>query len=822
MARALRPEEVRASCNPASLGFACTDELPPLPGIIGQGRAVEALEFGLGIRRPGFHLFVAGPPGTGKATAVRTFLEQRARREPTPPDWCYVYNFENPFRPQALSLPPGRGRRFQQDMRQLVEKARREFPKAFEAEEYTGRRDRLLQELQRVRDTLFARLSQRAEEKGFMLKTTPLGFLLLPLFRGRPLTDEEFLRLDPAVRADIQARREELEQALKAVLKEIRALERQVEDRVQALNREVALHIVGGVIEDLLEAYADLPKVVAYLRAVQEDMLRHGDLFLTPPQQSPSPQGPQPPQELALRRYEVNLLVDNSALQGAPVVVELNPSYPTLFGRLEKEVMFGLLQTDFTLIRPGALHRANGGYLVLSTEDLLRNPFSYESLKRALRNREIAIEDLVERLGFVTAKTISPEPIPLDVKVLLLGSPFHYYILYTFDEDFREVFKVRADFDSRMERVPETERLYCSFICTLSQKEGIRPFTAEAAAKAVELGSRMAEDQRKLSTRFGDLADVLREADYWAGVDGSPRVEAVHVQKAIEKKVYRSNLLEERLQELIRRNVLLVETDGAKVGQVNGLAVVMLGDYAFGRPHRITASLGLGRAGVIDIEREARLGGPIHTKGVLILAGYLAHRFAQDKPLTLSARLVFEQSYDLVEGDSASSAELYALLSALADLPIQQGIAVTGSVNQKGEIQAVGGVNEKIEGFFHICRLKGLTGRQGVIIPEANGQHLMLKEEVVEAVRRGEFHIWAVRTVDEGMEILTGVPAGERQPDGTFPPETVNGRVDRRLREMARALAAAPSEGGRPSEAAGTAEAQARPYLLAERGNDGC
>lgn len=808
MVRELRPEELRRVCLPSALGFTCTDEIAPLPGIIGQERAVDALEFGLGIRRPGFHVFVAGPPGTGKTTAVRTFLEQRARKEPVPPDWCYVYNFEDPFRPRCISLPPGRGRQFRQDMRQLVGKARREIPKAFEAEAYTSRRERIAQEVNRQREALFTALSQKAMEQGFSIQPTPVGFIILPLVKGRPLTEEEFLRLDPAVRAELQARREALEQALKAVLKEVRALERQAEEQIHALNREVALHVVGGIIEDLLDAYADLPQVVAYLQAVREDMLQNLENFFIPAQQPPSPQAPLPPQELALRRYEVNLLVDNSTLHGAPVVVELNPSYPTLFGRLEKEAMFGLLQTDFTLIKPGALHRANGGYLVLDLEELVRNPFSYESLKRALRNREIVIEDLVERLGFVATKTIQPEPIPLDVKVLLLGSPFHYYLLYTLDEDFREVFKVRADFDSRMERTPETERLYCSFLCTLSQKEGIRPFTAEAAAKVVEVGSRLAEDQTKLSTRFGDLADIVREADYWAGVDGSPRVEAAHVHKAIEKKIYRSNLIEERIQEMIRRNVLLVETEGSKVGQVNGLSVIILGDYAFGRPNRITASLGLGRAGLIDIEREARLGGPIHTKGVLILAGYLTYRFAHDKPLTLSARLVFEQSYEMVEGDSASSAELYALLSALADLPIKQGIAVTGSVNQKGDVQAIGGVNEKIEGFFHTCRLKGLTGEQGVIIPEANVQHLMLKEEVIEAVRQGKFHIWAVRTVDEGISILTGVPAGERQPDGTFPPDTVNGRVDKRLREMNKAMAAAPAEGARPAEAPAPAEAQ--------------
>jgi lon-related putative ATP-dependent protease len=492
--------------------------------------------------------------------------------------------------------------------------------------------------------------------------------------------------------------------------------------------------------------------------------------------------------ELPFRKYEVNVIVDNSSLQGGPVIMELNPTHQNLFGRIEKEAQFGVLSTDFTMIRGGSLHRANGGYLVLPTEELLRNLFSYESLKRAVMNECITIEEPGERMGFITTKGLKPTPIPLDVKVVLIGTPLLYHQLYLLDMDFKDLFKIKADFDTTMERTDENERKYAAFVCTLCRKEKLRHLDASGVAKIVEYGSRIAQDRQKLSTRFGEVADIIREANFYAMEENSEYVTADNVKKAIEEKVYRSNLIQEKIQEMIERNILLIDTDGKATGQVNGLSVMSLGDFSFGAPSRVTASIGLGREGIIDIQREAKMAGPIHTKGVMILSGYLAEKYAQDKPLSLSSRLVFEQSYGMVEGDSASSTELYAILSALSEIPIKQSIAVTGSVNQKGEIQAIGGVNEKIEGFFEVCKARGLTGIQGVLIPESNAQNLMLKEEVVEAVRAGKFHIYPVKTVDQGIEALTGVKAGTRRPDGTFEEGTVNYEVDKNLKTMAEKL----------------------------------
>ena len=509
---------------------------------------------------------------------------------------------------------------------------------------------------------------------------------------------------------------------------------------------------------------------------------------------------------MPFRKYQVNVLVDNSKQEGAPVVVELNPSYSNLFGRVEKEAHFGALYTDLTMIKAGSLHRANGGYLVLRAEDLLRNPFSWDGLKRALLSRQIEIEEPGERFGFMATKSVRPQPIPLDVKVALIGSPLLYYLLYASDDEFSELFKVKADFDTSMARDEENVQDFLAVLSTFCHKEKLKPLDASAVAKLLEHASRLAEDQEKLSTHFGALADVIREAHFWALQDGAPHVGAAHVQKALDEKLYRSNLIQERIQEMIARGTLLIDAAGEAVGQVNGLSVLSLGDYLFGKPSRITASVGPGREGVIDIEREVELGGPIHSKGVLILSGYLAQEYAQDKPLTLAARLVFEQSYEGIEGDSASSAELFTLLSALSGLPVKQGIAVTGSVNQHGELQAIGGVNQKIEGFFDVCQAKGLTGEQGVIIPQSNVQNLMLREDVVEAVKSKRFHVWPVKTIDEGIEILTGVPAGKRGPDGQFPEGTVGYRVDRRLREFAECLKEFPEAG-----AAGAKKEGARP-----------
>jgi lon-related putative ATP-dependent protease len=788
MSNELAPKELRRECDPTLL-MSCetTEEISPLDGIIGQERAVRALRFGLEIKENGFNIYVAGPLGTGRTTAVKDFLEEIAKAKPVPPDWCYVNNFRSPYQPKAITLPPGKGREFQEDMADLVNEAKRALPKAFESEDYATKKEAAIRTVEDERKKLFSELNKRAQEKEFVLQSTPIGLLTIPVVDGRPLSDQDFMALGPDLRDEIQRKREELNAELRSAMRKLRGLEGKVNEELKKVNREVALYAIGHLVTGLTEKYGEFPEVVSYVKEVQDNVLEKLADFIGKTK-APTPLPFPWMKELPFRKYEVNVIVDNSDLQGAPVVVELNPTYQNLFGRIEKEAQFGVLSTDFTMIRGGSLHEANGGYLVLPVEELLRNVFSWDGLKRALKSECLAIEEAGERLGFITTKGLRPAPIPLSTKVVLIGNPRFYQMLYMLDMDFKELYKVKADFDNTMDRTEENMRKYAAFICTFCRKEKLKHLDASAVAKVIEYGSRLSGDQSKLSTQFAGVADVIREANFYAAQENTKYVTDGHVRKAIEEKIYRSNLIQEKINEMIQRDVLLIDTDGKVAGQVNGLSVMSLGDFAFGRPSRVTASIGMGREGVVDIEREAKLGGRIHTKGVMILSGYLASKYAGDKPLSLSARLVFEQSYSGVEGDSASSTELYAILSGLSGLSIKQSIAVTGSVNQKGEVQAIGGVNEKIEGFFEVSNAKGLNGQQGVIIPESNVQNLMLKEEVVEAVREGKFHIYPVKNIDQGIEILTGVRAGIRKPDGTFEEETVNYRVDKRLREMAEKL----------------------------------
>ncbi len=802
MIEELSSEQARKACDPASLGFQTTAELQPLEGIVGQKRAIEALQFGLDIPDRGFNIYVAGASGTGRTTAVQAFLEERARKLPVPADWCCVNNFQDPYRPRALQLPAGQGRELQRDVKAFVERARQDIRQAFESEEYGERRGAVQAEPEREQQALLQQMKQRAQEAGFLLQVTPTGMVFVPTQAdGQPLDQQAYLALGPETRQGLEQHQKELQEELKGTLREARGVEIRMQEKLQQLDREVALYAVGLIVEELLEKYQDLPEVVAHLKEVQDDILEHIDLFRGQQDKQEGPGQPLPwAEEMPFRKYEVNVLVDNSRLEGAPVIIELNPTYHDLFGRIEKEAQFGALHTDFTLIRGGSIHRANGGYLVLPVEEILRNLFVWDGLKRAVRNGEVRIEELGERMGYVATRGLQPEPIPLDVKIVLIGSPTVYHHLYQLDEDFNELFKVKADFDNRMDRTGENIQDYLASICRMCQKGELMCLDSQAAAKVIEHGSRLAEHQDKLSTQFSEISYLIREANFWARQEGADCIGAGHVQQAIEAKVYRSNLIQERIQEMIGQGTLLIDVEGEAVGQINGLAVLSLGDYAFGRPNRITASIGLGQGGIVDIEREAKLGGAIHTKGVLILSGYLIQQYAQDKPLPLSARLVFEQSYEGVEGDSASSTELYALLSALSGLPIRQGTAVTGSVNQQGQVQAIGGANEKIEGFFEVCKARGLNGDQGVMMPQSNVANLMLKEEVVQAIEEGLFHLWPVRTIEEGIEVLTWVPAGERDAEGKFPEATVHYRVDQRLGELARSMKEFGRNGGSKPE----------------------
>jgi lon-related putative ATP-dependent protease len=784
LANELTAERIRKECDVSFMGCETTENLLPLKEIVGQERAVRALKFGLGIRDRGFNIYVAGYPGTGRTTAVKNFVGEIALTEPVPPDWCYVNNFSNQYEPKAIKLPSGKGKIFQNDVKNLIENLRIALPKAFESEDYSVKRESTIRALENQRKELIGELNKKAEKEGFVIQSTPIGLLLIPIIKGKPVSEEEMVALPQKTKDEIQEKRERLESDLRNTMRQFFDMEQKIREELKKLNRDVALYATGNSVDYLLEKYKDTPDVMTYLKEVQNDVLDNLNQFIgrgEAQQQFALPWMKEAP----FKKYEVNVVVDNSNAKGAPVIIESNPTYQNLIGRTEKEAQFGALVTDFTMIRGGALHKANDGYLIVPVEDLLRNPFSYDSLKRALRDGHIAVEEPEERYGFISIRGLKPQPITLNVKVILIGDPYLYQQLFVLDKQFSELFKVKAEFDTTMTRTEENMQNYAGFVCQLCQKENLKHLDGSGLAKLVEYSSRLADDQEKLSTRFAEVADIVREANYYAIQEKSTLITGNHVKMAIEEKVYRSKLIQEKIQEMIKRNVLLIDTETEKIGQVNGLSVMGLGDFAFGNPSRVTASIGLGREGVVDIEREAKMGGPIHTKGVLILSGYLNEKYAQDKPLSLSARLVFEQSYGGVEGDSASSTELYAMISALSGLPIKQSLAVTGSVNQKGEVQAIGGVNEKIEGFFEVCKAKGFTGQHGVMIPESNVQNLMLKEELVEAVKAGQFHVYSVKTIDEGIEVLTGTKAGERKEDGTFKEGTINYRVDKRLKEMA-------------------------------------
>jgi lon-related putative ATP-dependent protease len=792
----LKPEALRRRADPAQLGFESTAQLEPAVEIIGQPRAVEAVGFGVSITSPGYNIFALGPSRTGRTTTVMRYLEREAAGRPVPDDWCYVNNFAEPHRPRALRLPPGKGGQLRKDMDNLIEELTSEIPRAFESEDYARQKEQIGRELAEERQKAFSQLDRFAAERGFAIVRTPSGIGIVPLREGKPLSPEEFSALDKATREHLEDESQAVQAALNATLRVVRRLERAARERVQRLDREVANFAIAPIFDELREAYAEFPAVVQYLSEVQKDVIENLDLFR---QNQASPAAPaELPQALAravtaaqapsFDKYRVNVVVDNSQARGAPLIHETNPTFPNLIGRIEYQAQFGALVTNFTLIKSGALHRANGGYLVLDANDVLAKPFAWDALKRAIKTACLRVEEMGQELRFAVTTTLEPEPIPLDVKVVLIGDPLIYYLLQAYDEDFGELFKVKADFAPVMDWTPENMALYARFIANVCREEKLRPFEAGAVASVIEQSARMVGDKYKLSTRFGDVVDLVREASYWAGRNGHERVRADDVQKAIDTRIYRSNQIEERVREMITRGIIRIEPAGEALGQVNGLSVISLGDYEFGRPSRITARVSPGQAGVIDIQRQTKMGGPIHSKGVLILSGYLSGKYAAERPLSLSASIAFEQLYEGVEGDSASSAELFALLSSLSGLPLRQGLAVTGSVDQQGRILAVGGANQKIEGFYDVCRVLGLDGQQGVLIPADNVQHLMLREDVIEAVRENRFHIYPVRTVDEGIELLTGRPAGQRLPDGRYPEGSVNAAVEARLRQLAEAV----------------------------------
>ena len=805
--RQLSPEALRRTSDAAALGFATTAELQSdgAPRLVGQPRAVRALEFGLRVDQPGYNIFISGPPGTGRTTYGRSAVEEAARSGKVPPDWCYVRNFTSPSQPISIRLPSGIGRKFQRDVRELLVEIREGLRQAFTSEAYDRRRAEVVKRYEQRVAQIWEGLEAQARSKGLMLQRTPTGIATVPIdLQGKPISEEIFNQLPEADREKIQGRTTELGDSVTEALRQVRALEREGREALRDLERQTAQFMIDAPVARLREQYAEHARAVAFFDAAKLDMLDH----LSEIAQTGDEEGgqraveiPGMPRRDPLARYQVNLLVDHAETRGAPVIVESNPTYYNLVGRAELRVEFGALVTDLSLIKPGALHLANGGYLVLNARDVLTSPFAYEGLKRALRGREIRIEPLGEAAGALPTATLRPDPIPLDLKILLVGTPYLYHLLYALDEDFEQLFKIRADFDVVVERTPETMREYAQVIAGIARRCGLCEFDAGAVAELIDHGARVAGEQEKLSTRFNEVTEIVFEAAAWAEQHGRSLVSREDVRRAVEEKAFRSNLIEEKIREAIESGQILVDTDGKVPGQINGLAVLQLGDYTFGQPSRITARVYVGSRGVVNIERETQMSGRIHTKGVFVMSSFLASRFAQQAPLSLSASITFEQLYSDVDGDSASSTELYALLSELSGLPINQGIATTGSVDQRGEIQPIGGVNEKIEGFYFICKARGLTGSQGVIIPHQNVRNLMLRGEVVDAVRDRRFHVWTARTIDEGIEILTGVPAGTPDAEGNYPAESVNGRVKARLADLAQRLRQAGDRRDAPQQA---------------------
>jgi predicted ATP-dependent protease/cytidylate kinase len=807
-------EKLNWTCDPSQFDFECTGDLSPLHEFIGQDRAIRAIEFGLSMEHDGYNIYLAGLTGTGKTSVAKTYIarliEERAKAGETyhVSDWCYIHNFAHDDRPRAVELPKGMGRAFRDDMTGLLQHLKKDLSKAFSSEEYKAERKAIIEESQVRQQEMFSRLRSEAAKKGFLIQMSQAGAALVPIKDGKALSQEDFMALGERAKKSIEKNRNDLRKDLESLFEEAQDIDRVTSEKLLESDRKLADFTIGRLFDALAKKYADFAPIVQFLADLRSYTLDKVDSFKAPQEDKPEtvlglPTGGAHIETDATLPFQVNVFVDNGASEGPPIVTETNPNYVNLFGKIERRFVFGGYVSDHTMLKPGALHLASGGYLLLSAADVLTNPGVWPAFKRALKTRELGIEEPFEQMGLIAPQGLRPLPIPIRVKVVLIGDASLYQLLSTYDEDFWEIFKVKADFNHEVKRSSENMRSFAAFIAGCCADCELKHFDRTAVAAVMEYASRMVADQEKLSTRFAFIKELIEESEYWARKDGAKLVEGSHVRRAIEERRFRHNLPDERLREMIDDGTILIDTEGAVVGQVNGLSVYSMGDIMFGKPSRITCRTFIGRAGVINIEREANLSGSTHDKGVLIMSGYLGWRYAQDAPLSLSASLCFEQSYGGVDGDSASSAELYTLLSSLAEVPLRQDIAVTGSVNQRGEIQPIGGVNQKIEGFFQTCSSRGLTGTQGVMIPTRNLRNLMLRDDVVAAVRTGMFHIYAVETVEQGVEVLTGMPAGERRKDGSYPARSINGLVVAQLKDMAGKLKSFQSSKG--GESSGSA-----------------
>ncbi|MEA4925353.1 MAG: ATP-binding protein [Syntrophomonadaceae bacterium] len=778
----LKVKDIYRACSPSIFKFNSTAEVKPLEGIIGQERAVRSLGFALDIGNEGYNIYLAGYYGTGKTTLAREMLEQKARKNKVPSDWCYVNNFKNPENPHALSLPAGLGKEFKNDVDANMDMVIKHIVKAFEGEDFEFQKSTILNRFMEDTNKIYLRLEDEARTYNFTISRSQNGVSSIPLKEdGSQMSQDEYMALPEDERTELMKKSSVIQEKINEAFRQYKELEKKIKEEIKELELSTARQVAEPDFNALYKKYAALEQVVAYLRDMHQDVLDNLEMFKTVEDDSPMNILRRMDKRALIRRYQVNQIVDNSALKHAPVVFETNPSFSNLFGQVEFGSEFGVLTTDFSRIKAGSVHKANGGYLVINVYDIIKNFYVWDKLKRIIKNKEIIVESLSKNLGLGNSETLQPEAVPVEMKVVLIGEPEYYYLLHAHDEEFKKLFKIKADFDTDMQRTPKHMREYARLVSSVCTSKNLRHYTPAAVAEIVDYGSRMADDQGKLSTLFNKLVEIIYEANCWAGYAKAELVDREHVKRAVKEKHYRSAMLQEKMQGYIDEGTIMIDVDGYHTGQLNGLAVYQIADHQFGKPVRITAKTFMGEKGLVNIEREIQLSGSIHSKGILTLNGYLGAQYAQNRPLSLSASLTLEQSYGGIEGDSASSAELYALLSSLADVPLQQGIAVTGSVNQNGEIQAIGGVNAKIEGFFRVCQNRGLTGRQGVIIPHQNVKNLMLNEEVVAAVKADQFNIWAISHVNEGLEILTGVEAGEANAAGDFPPNSIHCLVSRKL-----------------------------------------
>ena len=782
----LLPRDLKDICNPNVFDFETTAELEDTTDLVyGQERGIKALEFGTDINIKGYNLYLEGPSGTGKTMYTKKFLAQKASKEKVPNDWAYIYNFENPNEPVAVSFPAGQGKCFESAMEGFVKDVRKDLKKTFNNEDFEKEKQIIKQEYEQRREELLERLNQKTMMQGFQVKSTENGVYMMPVLDGKTLVEEEFEELDDNVKKEFEERSNLVQEQIFQALAEIKSIEKEAEKKVEEWQSNIALMTINVHINSIKANYKRNKKISTYLDGIKKDILKNINYFLASESElKAAAQMQRGENKEPWLNYRVNLIIDNSKLEGAPVIMDTNYSYYNIFGGLEYENQYGALKTDYMMIKPGLLHQANGGYIMFQANDLLSNPLCYESLKKALKVKELNIDNSAERRNGVMLVSIKPEPIPLNVKVLILGNSNIYHTLLSLDDDFRKLFKIKAEFEEDAPKTAENIERLSKFVKSFCGQENLLDLDREAMAKLVEITSKMAEDKEKLSTQFSEIGEIVGEASVWAKKDKQKLISKKYIQKALDERIERIKKYDTRYLQMIKEETLLIDTEGYTVGQINGLTVIKIGDYSFGKPARITASTYAGKEGIINIEREIDMSGPSHSKGVYILTGYLGEQFAQDIPLSLSANLCFEQLYGGVDGDSASSTEAYAMLSSLSGIPINQSIAVTGSINQKGYIQPIGGVNEKIEGFYQICKLRGLNGEQGVIIPKQNVRNLSLSDEIIDAVKKGKFHVYAVSTIDEGIEILTGVPAGQKDSQGKFPLGTINYLAQEKLRKF--------------------------------------